>query len=119
MQTEVHKTFSNHKILSHGNHRKGNSRLGKSTYRQLGLKYDVDFRIIHSWVMKFQGREKSKKKSANDTSQKTVTNQAEVLIVLTEALRKEKLRNELLNTIIDIAEKDLQINIRKKFGTKQ
>ena len=93
--------------------------LGKSTYRQLGLKYDVDFRIIHSWVMKFQGKEKPKKKSANDTPQKAVSNQDEALVVLTEALRKEKLRNELLNTIIDIAEKDLQISIRKKFGTKQ
>ena len=93
--------------------------LGKSTYRQLGLKDDVDFRIIHSWVMKFQGKEKPKKKSANDTPQKAVVNLDEALVVLTEALRKEKLRNELLNTMIDIAEKDLQISIRKKFGTKQ
>ncbi len=34
-------------------------------------------------------------------------------------LRKEQLKNELLNTIIDIADKELGTNIRKKSGTRQ
>ncbi len=38
---------------------------------------------------------------------------------LREELRKERLRTELLNAMIDIAEKDLKINIRKKSGTKR
>jgi Mor family transcriptional regulator len=38
---------------------------------------------------------------------------------LREQLRKEKLRNELLNNIIDIADKELGTNIRKKSGTRQ
>jgi len=29
--------------------------LGNHTLRQLGKKHHVDFRIIHSWVMKFKG----------------------------------------------------------------
>ena len=41
------------------------------------------------------------------------------LLALQESLRLEKLRNELLNAIIDIADKDLNTNLRKKFGTKQ
>jgi len=41
------------------------------------------------------------------------------VLQLEESLRKEKLHNELLNTLIDIAEKKLKISIRKKYGTKQ
>ena len=33
--------------------------LGNHTYRQLGKKHNVDYRIIHSWVMKFKGKLKS------------------------------------------------------------
>ena len=38
---------------------------------------------------------------------------------LKELLRKERLKTELLNNIIDIADKELGINIRKKSGTKR
>jgi UDP-glucose 6-dehydrogenase len=38
---------------------------------------------------------------------------------LREELRKAKLHNKLLNAIIDIAEEQLKIDIRKKSGTKQ
>jgi UDP-glucose 6-dehydrogenase len=38
---------------------------------------------------------------------------------LREELRKAKLHNKLLNAIIDIAEDQLKIDIRKKSGTKQ
>jgi len=40
------------------------------------------------------------------------------VLQLEEALRKKKLYNELLNTMIDIAEKELKISIRKESGTK-
>ena len=93
--------------------------LGKATYRQLGVKYDVDFRIIHSWVMKFQGKQKTSKITPSKGTVKDVPKESAELLLLKEELRKEKLRTELLNTIIDIAEKDFKINIRKKFGTKQ
>ncbi|HEY6435006.1 MAG TPA: hypothetical protein VIY47_00320 [Ignavibacteriaceae bacterium] len=39
--------------------------------------------------------------------------------LLQEELRKSKLYNELLNTMIDIAEDQLKIDIRKKSGTKR
>lgn len=93
--------------------------LGTATYRQLGEKYNVDFRIIHSWVMKFQGKDtKHKKPSPTPVENKVETSSPEV-VALQEELRLEKLRTELLNAIIDIAEKDLKVSIRKKFGTKQ
>lgn len=93
--------------------------LGNATYRQLGVKYDVDFRIIHSWVMKFQGKQQRSKTTSSKVVLKEVLKEPAELLLLREELRKEKLRTELLNTIIDIAEKDFKINIRKKFGTKQ
>lgn len=88
--------------------------LGTATYRQLGEKYNVDFRIIHSWVMKFQGKDtKHKKPSPTPVENKVETSSPEVVAL------QEELRTELLNAIIDIAEKDLKVSIRKKFGTKQ
>jgi hypothetical protein len=39
--------------------------------------------------------------------------------LLKEMLRKERLKNELLNNIIDIADKELGTNIRKKSGTRR
>lgn len=87
------------------------------TYRQLAEKHNIDFRIIHSWVMKFQGR--TIKKSSKKASEKEVLKPSVEVVGLQESLRLEKLRNELLNAIIDIADKDLNTNLRKKFGTKQ
>lgn len=37
---------------------------------------------------------------------------------LQKELAKERLRNKLLTAIIDIAEEELKIPIRKKYGTK-
>ena len=67
--------------------------------------------------MKFQGTT-SKKSSKKVEEQLVVKPSAEVLS-LQESLRLEKLRSELLNAIIDIADTDLNTNLRKKFGTKQ
>jgi transposase-like protein len=96
--------------------------LGGGTFRFLGKKHNVDFRLLHSWVMKYKGNNKEKRKKVPS---------AECLLApdspplptevkqLQEELRKARLHNDLLNTIIDIAEKDLKIDIRKKSGTKR
>jgi transposase len=91
--------------------------MGSITYRQLGKKYDVDYRIIHSWVMKFKGL--ASPKTPLQATQIQPLKPLPELLLLQEQLRLEKLRNELLNAIIDIADKELKINIKKKFGTKQ
>ena len=93
--------------------------LGNATYRQLAQKYDVDFRIIHSWVMKFKGNNNSNSKPVSKETENVTKKEATCIVALREELRKEKLRAELLSTMIDIAEKDFKISIRKKFGTKQ
>lgn len=90
---------------------------GTSSYRKLGVKYQIDFRMIHSWVIKYQG------KSLKPSKIKKTIEEKEVLSTdvkqLQEALRMAKLHNTLLNNIIDIAEEQLQIDIRKKSGTKR
>lgn len=93
--------------------------LGNHTYRQLGKKHNVDYRVIHSWVMKFKGKLKSPSPKVTLPIAETGIKKPVEVLLLEEALRKEKLRNELLNTMIDIAEKELKISIRKKSGTKQ
>jgi len=93
--------------------------LGETSYRQLGLNHGIDFRLIHSWVTKFRGMpvRKSKPKSVlkNEETGQLPTDVRE----LQEELRKSKLHVELLNTMIDIAEDQLKISIRKKSGTKR
>ena len=59
------------------------------------------------------------KKSSKKAEEKVVIKPSEEVLALQESLRLEKLRNELLNAIIDIADKDFNTNLRKKFGTKQ
>lgn len=93
--------------------------LGNHTYRQLGKKHNIDFRIIHSWVMKFKGKSKPPSPTENPSLPESGSQKSIEVLHLEEALRKEKLRNELLNAIIDIAEKELKISIRKKSGTRQ
>lgn len=94
--------------------------MGECSFRKLGKKHDVDFRTLHSWVTKFQGNPLRKTKS---NSMNLQSSKEEVLPTdikqLQEDLRKAKLHNKLLNAIIDIAEDQLKIDIRKKSGTKR
>lgn len=94
--------------------------LGNTTYRKLEAKYGADFRTIHGWVTKFKGKVVKK---ANTKIRLSDNGEAEELPSdvkqLQEELRKAKLHNKLLNAMIDIAEDQLKINIRKKSGAKR
>jgi transposase-like protein len=94
--------------------------MGGISFRRLGDKHGVDFRILHSWVSKFQGKTMQRK---NPSTKKVQPEQNEHLTsdvqVLQHELRKSKLQVKLLNAIIDIAEDQLKIDIRKKSGTKR
>jgi transposase-like protein len=94
--------------------------IGDTTYRKLGAKYGIDFRRVHSWVMKYQGKpvrkDKPKIKREDTLPKEELPTDVKQL---QKELRKAKLHNQLLNAIIDIAEEQLKIDIRKKSGTKQ
>lgn len=96
--------------------------LGGKSFRSLGKKHQVDFTTIHSWVMNFKGKKSFKAKASQSVANADSTDfpplSTEVK-VLQDELRMAKLHNELLNAIIDIAEVELKIDIRKKSGTKR
>lgn len=92
---------------------------GEISYRKIGEKYGIDFRLIHSWVRKFQGKPMRKKPKKELLPQAKEEQLPKEVKQLQAALRKAELHNKLLNAIIDIAEEQLKIDIRKKSGTKR
>ena len=91
---------------------------GGITYRKLGEKHGIDFRTINSWVMKYKGKERNRKpKDVPKTSD--VQPYSSDMVQLQKELSTALLHAKLLNAMIDIAEKELKIDIRKKSGTKR
>lgn len=45
---------------------------GDYSYRELGAKYSIDFRKIHSWVSKYKGKIKPVKKQLKPTDEPIV-----------------------------------------------
>ena len=87
---------------------------GGITYRKLGLKYGIDFRTIHSWVMKNKGKDYKKASTSI-----VMPSDSKEIQRLKKELATAQLHAKLLNTIIDLAEEQLKIDIRKKSGTKR
>jgi hypothetical protein len=68
--------------------------------------------------MKYQGKKRNRKpKPPVQLSEETPISKD--VKQLQQELRKAQLHNKLLNAMIDIAEEQLHIDIRKKSGTKQ
>lgn len=93
---------------------------GKISLRKLSAKYGIRHQKLHKWVQRFQGtlRKKMALKMFDNDSETTVSVSSETKQIQKE-LRKEQLRNKLLNAMIDIAEAQLGISIRKKSGAKR
>jgi transposase len=103
-------------------------------YRALQEKYGVSRSTINKWVLVYQGIHnipRSHKQISYDLQQKTLgkkskqpippdQNELEKKIALLQKqLEWEKLKSHALDTMINIAERELKIDIRKKHGTKQ
>ena len=104
-------------------------------YRKLAAKYGVSRTTINKWVMIHQGihnippTEKQQKYyfSAMNSKPENISgeefqNQKELqqkIALLEKQLAWEKLRADALDTMINIAEKQLDISIRKKPGSQQ
>ncbi len=104
-------------------------------YRKLQVKYGISRTTICKWVMVYQGihnlpptnlqqkhyispMDQKAKKEQSGTSE----NEAELLqkiASLEKQLAHQELRAEVLDTLINVAEKQLNISIRKKSGTQQ
>ena len=92
--------------------------MGELSYRNLGLKSGINFRMIHKWVMKYEGKKQKQKLTETVPQEDNIPLSSDVKQLQVE-LRKAQLHNKLLNAIIDIAEEQLKIDIRKKSGTKR
>ena len=104
-------------------------------YRQLAAKYGVSRTTICKWVQIHQGihnlqptqkqqkyylsgmNSKPEKKSAQEFKKQTELEKK--IALLEKQLAWEKLRADALDTMINIAEKQLDITIRKKSGSQQ
>jgi transposase-like protein len=91
---------------------------GGISYRKLEKRHGIDFRTIHSWVMKNKGKDYKKESKSKINSIDSASDSKEVQRLKKE-LASAQLHAKLLNTIIDLAEKELKIDIRKKSGTKR
>jgi transposase-like protein len=104
-------------------------------YRKLAAKYGVSRTTINKWVMIHQGihnlplsekqvkyntssMNSSKTKPSLEQLQNMEAMQAKIAL-LEKQLQWEKLRADALDTMINIAEKQLDISIRKKSGNQQ
>jgi transposase-like protein len=108
---------------------------GGTSYRQLSAKYGMSRDVINKWVMIHQGihnlplTEKQQQYSVysmsnkynklNADQQSSTEALQQKIAALEKQLEWEKLRVEALDTMINIAEKDLNISIRKKPGAQQ
>ena len=98
--------------------------LGGFSYRALAKKYGFSRTTINNWVMGYEGTYRGNsviEKSSNLELMKK--NSSEILpqeiVELQKQLKHERLHNKLLTAMIDIAEQELKIPIRKKYGTKR
>lgn len=76
-----------------------------------GLSYGCVYRMVNKGIMN-PGK-------VVDKTQLKAEELPDDVNLLKDLLRKERLRTELLNNIIDIADKELGTNIRKKSGIKR
>jgi transposase-like protein len=101
--------------------------LTKASYRDLEVKYKVSRGTINQWVLNYQGisNSYSKSKKANTylgSVKKRTTNKKELeqqIAELKKQLDWQTMRAEALDKMIDVAESQMQIPIRKKSGTKR
>ena len=104
-------------------------------YRQLAKKYGVSRSTINKWVQIHQGihnipptakQQKYYLSAMNSKPENVSENEftktqelTQKIALLEKQLAWEKLRSEALDTMINIAEKQLDISIRKKPGSQQ
>lgn len=101
-------------------------------YRKLQAKYGISRTTICKWVQVYQGvhnlppidlqQKHYISPMAKKAQQQTTENEAALLqkiAALEKQLAHQELRAEVLDTLINVAEKQLSISIRKKPGTQQ
>ena len=95
---------------------------GNFTQKELMLKYNIRGKqCINNWIRKFVVEEPT---NQTPMAKQVKSNESESSIDLKikrleEELKREQFKTKALNTMIDIAERELKIDIRKKPGAKR
>src|ERR1051326_3582384 len=104
---------------------------GSISYKALGKKYGVVRATVRKWVLNYYQVQKkcypdwefpgkyhrpSKPQTMPQLKQEELPKDIKLL---QEELHKSRLHNQLLEAIIEIAEQDLGVEIRKKSGTRR
>ena len=104
---------------------------GGISYRVLQAKYSYGLGTLHRWVHEYMKEKdyKSAEKEATVFKQiRDVLSEEEIRVdeampsdikALQAELRKSRLHNKLLNEMLNIAEEELSVPIRKKHGARQ
>jgi transposase-like protein len=95
---------------------------GKYSYRDLMAKHGYGLATLHRWVKQYSeilNNAEIKEKVREPLEAPIAEMMPSDIKELQAELRKSRLMNELLTTIIDIAEEQLKVPIRKKYGTRQ
>lgn len=95
---------------------------GRMSSREACIAYQISSQgLINSWVRKYRLKNELAfhGESSSMASEKKTSESSSELDLLKKALKDAELKIEALNTMIDIAEDELKIDIRKKSGTKQ
>ena len=96
---------------------------GSISYRGLEAKYGVPSRSICDWVMEYQGRKPSwKEKKRRKLEKEGKIPEPELprdVKLLQDALRKSKLKSELLEEMLKLSEDYTGVDLQKKFGAKR
>ena len=92
---------------------------GGVTVRELERKYGTSRSAIHRWIKEYDaGKGLSTKEPERQVAKDTEMSTGDVK-QLRKELEEARLYNKLLNAMIDIAEEEFRIPIRKKSGAKQ
>ena len=96
---------------------------GDLTMGQLSQRYGIGKTTVHRWIQQYRGNVPRKMIPREivilpEMAEEIRNDLPEEVKELRRQLEQEKLRTKLLTAMIDIAETELKIPIRKKFGTK-
>jgi len=96
---------------------------GGVTFRELGRRYGVSSSSVHRWVKEAEAAGGIEELERQELTGELSAKQKRELPADVKRLRKEleeaRLYNELLNAMIEIAEGEMGIQIRKKPGAKR
>lgn len=96
--------------------------LGGVSLRELEKKYGINFRTIHRWVKEAEAGLSAEEIESGKARRALAVRQGEMpeeVRRLRKELEEARVYNELLNAMIDIAEGEMGIEIRKKRGAKR